>query len=239
LAYLYRFQPELLFFPIWRLATQAKLQCILSLQLAANSTLWALGSLVFFGILAREGVSSLAALALLAPLESISLSFLIGLSSAASILIGTSLGRGEKLRAEQEAWQAFYFSVFMGLITALLLYLAKQQILQIFGQIDPEIMDDVWMLFDWMALCFILRGGAMMLLAGILRAGGDNSFCLALDFSVQWLMLIPCAWILREWLHWPVTWLYGLIVIEEGAKIILALLRLKSGRWLHTLLVEG
>ncbi|WP_028448511.1 MATE family efflux transporter [Chitinibacter tainanensis] len=223
--------------PLWQWPDWAALrtQLQLSLQLATNSTLWALGALVFFAIVGGQNPVTLAALSILAPIESFSLALLIGLSCAAAILIGATVGAGDEALAQQQGWAALWLGLVLGLVTMLAVGLAWPLLLAQYPALAEPVVAELEILFQLMLLGFVVKSCAMMLLAGVLRGGGDNGFCLGLDFSVQWLLIIPLAWWLSVALHWPASWLYALMLLEELLKIGGAVARMSSGRWLHRL----
>lgn len=210
-------------------------QLTLSLQIAANASLWALGSFCFFAILAAQSATSLVMLALLAPLESLAMAFLIGLATAASIVIGQTLGANDSALAQSQARQALQLAWFCGVITAVLCYLAKPLVLLAYPELSDATRHLFAQVYDLMALSFILKACALMLLAGILRAGGDNGFCLKLDFTAQWLLLLPLTWVLAAYADWGALALFALGLLEEGLKVALAYWRLQQGRWQHRL----
>ncbi len=236
-AYLNWRRHSLAVFPWFKLADKTTYfkQISLSLQIAANASLWALGSFCFFAILGSQSASSLVLLSLLAPLESLAMAFLIGVATAAAILIGQTVGAGQPELAQQQAHQALTLAWLSGAISALLCYLLKPWVLAAYPELTAATCNLFAEIYNLMALSLLIRAAALMLLAGILRAGGDNRFCLYLDASAQWLLLLPLSWLLANYSSCSVLVLYGLCLLEEVIKVTLAWLRLQRGQWLHQL----
>ncbi|WP_035054331.1 MATE family efflux transporter [Andreprevotia chitinilytica] len=210
-----------------------KLLLKLSIPSAINSTLWALGVFVFYAILGSVSVESLAALSILAPIESFSLAFLIGLSSAASILVGGSIGANKMEEAYDRAWGLVLFSLMVGVVTCISVWLFKQNILQMFSSLTPEVRQMTGQFFDIMVVAFIVKSVAMMMVVGVLRPGGEAKFCLYLDFFSQWVLLLPLAAYLRYGLGIDPIYIYGLLLVEEAIKVVIAYRRIKSRKWLN------
>ncbi|WP_051710302.1 MATE family efflux transporter [Andreprevotia chitinilytica] len=205
----------------------------LSIPSAINSTLWALGVFVFYAVLGSVSVESLAALSILSPIESFSMALLIGLSSAASILLGGSIGANRMDEAYERAWGLVLFSLMIGIITCVTVWLLKAQILALFSSLTPAVMRMTGQFFDVMVIAFIVKSVAMMMVVGVLRPGGEAKFCLYLDFFAQWLLLLPLAAGLRYVLNIDPLYIYGLLLIEESIKVVIAFRRIKSRKWLN------
>jgi Na+-driven multidrug efflux pump len=88
-----------------------------------------------------------------------------------------------------------------------------------------------------MLLAFILpiKAFNMHTIVGILRSGGDTRTSLLLELSSVWFVGVPLAVFGGLHLGLPLHLLYVLISLEEGYKMILSYLRIRSGRWIHDL----
>ena len=87
-------------------------------------------------------------------------------------------------------------------------------------------------------LCFgiILRSIPMMVIVGVLRAGGDVKFCLYQDLIAQWLIGIPLAAFAAIGLRWEPEWVFLLFLTEEVIKWGGSLYRMKTQRWMKNLI---
>lgn len=76
-------------------------------------------------------------------------------------------------------------------------------------------------------------------LLSAIRAGGDTRFLLLMDSGLVWLVGIPAAYIGLLVLRvnsLPVLFL--LVQTEQVVRLIVGLLRCRSGKWLHNLTEE-
>ena len=64
----------------------------LSIPTTCNFLLWAGGIFAYHAIMGHSGTQGLAALAVMTPIESVSLSFLVGVANASAVLVGNQLG---------------------------------------------------------------------------------------------------------------------------------------------------
>ncbi|WP_232313025.1 MATE family efflux transporter [Enterovibrio coralii] len=209
----------------------------LSSTAAVNSVVWAAGLFAFHAILGYSDPNLLVALSVLAPVEALAMSLLIGLATAGSVLVGNQVGANQQDRLPATIRQHIIVSVFFGIISAALLMLVEPFVLSLFFHSDlPSAAEQITVgLYDIMAASLIVKSLSMMLIVGVLRAGGDASFCLITDIFAQWVFLLPCAYWLTHVLNFPPVYLFGLVLFEEGIKVLICVWRLNSGRWVKNL----
>ena len=74
-----------------------------------------------------------------------------------------------------------------------------------------------------------------MRIIGVLRAGGDNKFCLLTDTVVMWLFGLPIYALAVFVGGWPFTLLYTLMFLEDGLKILPVRIRVQKRKWMNNL----
>lgn len=209
----------------------------LSITAAINSVVWAAGLFAFHAILGYSDADLLVALSVLAPIEALAMSLLIGLATAGSILVGNKVGAEQQGELSDTVRANLITSLVVGVCSAGLLMMLKAPLVSLFFHNDvPSNAEALALtLYDIMAFSLVIKSLSMMLIVGVLRAGGDASFCLFTDIFAQWIVLLPCAFLLTHWLQWPAVYLFGLVLVEESLKLVVCLWRLKSGRWIRNL----
>ncbi|EEW09255.1 Probable multidrug resistance protein [Vibrio mimicus VM573] len=90
-----------------------------------HDSAWAAGLLVYNVIVGQLGVSELAIISLLAPIESVLISAFLGFAVAASIILGNEIGAQNYQRVENTAWWYVITSCSLALLLALLCMAAK------------------------------------------------------------------------------------------------------------------
>ncbi len=212
----------------------------LSVTAAVNAVIWAAGLFAFHAILGFSDPNLLIALSVLAPLEAFAMSLLIGLSTAGSILIGNMVGANKLDELPQAVRLHLYFSAAVGVVTALVLSLLESPLLSLFfhAEVPSDAQKLTSSLFSLMAASLIIKSISMMLIVGVLRAGGDAMFCLMTDVFAQWIFLLPCAFLLTHVFNYPPQYLLGLVIIEEYLKAVICGWRLKGKRWVKNVAAD-
>lgn len=219
------------------LVTRGQVAALLRLSVPAafNSTVWALGSFAFYAVVGSMGVSAAAALAILSPVESLALAFTIGLANAAAVVVGSTIGAGRLDDATRQAWALVRLGLVVGVATCLLTWAVHGAVLGMFGEITPATRDLTESLFAVLVASFVLKSVSMVMVLGVLRAGGEVRFCLLLDAAAQWGLLLPGALLLRDVVGAGPVAVFALVLGEEAVRIAVAGWRIRSRRWLNDL----
>ncbi|ERB64803.1 multidrug transporter MatE [Vibrio coralliilyticus OCN008] len=208
----------------------------LSLPTTFNFLAWAGGLFAYHAIMGQSGVQGLAALSVMSPVESNALALLIGMSNAAAVLVGNQIGAKNYEAVYYQAIGMTILSLIVGIVVALILYLCQGLVLDAFSALTDETraLAEKFMVI----LCFgiILRSIPMMVIVGVLRAGGDVKFCLYQDLIAQWLIGIPLAAFAAIGLGWEPEWVFLLFLTEEVIKWGGSLYRMKTQRWMKNLI---
>lgn len=212
----------------------------LSITAAVNSIVWAAGLFMFHAILGYSDPNLLVALSVLAPVEALAMSLLIGLATAGSVLIGNVVGADQREKLPLLIRRHIVLSACVGIVTAFILFVFKSPLLGLFfhSAVPSEAAQMAGLLYQVMAISLIIKSVSMMLIVGVLRAGGDANFCLITDILAQWVFLLPVAFWLTHIVGLSAIYLFGLIIIEESLKIALCLWRLHSDKWVKNLVTS-
>jgi Na+-driven multidrug efflux pump len=89
----------------------------------------------------------------------------------------------------------------------------------------------VYCLFMWVKVFNYIN------VVGILRSGGDTTFCLLLDIGGVWLVGVPLVFLGGLVFHLPIYYVYALVQVEEIVKLIIGIPRLASKKWINNLAV--
>lgn len=207
----------------------------LSLPTTFNFLVWAAGIFTYHAIMGQSGVQGLAALSVISPIESIALSFLIGATGAASVLIGNQLGAKKYEAVYYQGWGVLALSVATSVVIALFVMLFQHQILDMFPALSDETRMIAEKFMAILAVIIVIRSVPLTAIVGILRAGGDVKFCLYQDIVSQWLIGIPVATIGALFLGLAPEYVYALFVVEEIVKWFGSIHRMKSKKWIRNL----
>jgi putative MATE family efflux protein len=208
----------------------------LSLPTTFNFLAWAGGLFAYHAIMGQSGVQGLAALSVMTPVESISLALLIGLSNAAAVLVGNQIGAKNYDAVYYQAIGVSILSVLVGIVVACVLYIMQGYVLGAFSALTPETRALAEKFIIILSVGVVLRTIPMMLIVGVLRAGGDVKFCLYQDLVAQWLIGIPLAAFAAIYLGWKPEWIYLLFLTEELVKWGSSLYRMTTRKWIRNLI---
>ncbi|KAB0289964.1 MATE family efflux transporter [Vibrio fortis] len=208
----------------------------LSLPTTFNFLAWAGGLFAYHAIMGQSGVQGLAALSVMTPVESISLALLIGMSTAAAVLVGNQLGAKNNEAVYYQALGISIIAFFTSIVVALVLYFVQTPILDSFSALTPETRELSEKFILILSLGIVVRSIPMTVIVGVLRAGGDVKFCLYQDLIAQWLISIPLAAIAAIYFGVEPEWIYLMFLTEEVIKWGGSLYRMKSKKWIKNLI---
>ncbi|MCK6265813.1 MATE family efflux transporter [Vibrio sp. ZSDE26] len=208
----------------------------LSLPTTFNFLAWAGGLFVYHAIMGQSGVQGLAALSVMTPVESISLALMIGMSSAAAVIVGNQLGAKEYDAVYYQAIALLMVNFVVSIFVSIGLFLVHDLVLDAFSALTDETRELSELFILILSIGIVIRSIPMMAINGILRAGGDVKFCLYQDLVAQWIIGIPFAAIAALYLGMEPQWIYLLFLTEEVVKWFGSLHRIKSKKWMNNLI---
>jgi putative MATE family efflux protein len=193
---------------------------------------WALGNTAYNLIYARIGTDSIAAYSIAATIEGLALVPFIGLTNAAAIMIGNRIGAGEEDQSSQYASKFLSLTVGGGVAVGALMAASSGLILS-FYNIAAITQLYAHIILLMMASVLWVKGSNYVMIAGILRGGGDTRFAFAVDAGCAWFIGIPLAAVGAFVFGLPVYWVFLLALSEEVVKFALSLRRVVSKQWIH------
>jgi putative MATE family efflux protein len=203
-----------------------------------NELTWSLGMTTYFVIFARISTDSVAAVSIAYNIDVVAIMLFSGVTGAGSVMIGNKIGAGQESVAYKYARWFISLTVVGGLAAGLVMALVAQPLLTIYN-ISESTSQYTFYILMILAITLPIRVSNMVLMAGILRGGGDTRFTLILDTCSIWLVGIPLAAFGAFWLQLPVHWVVGFMMIEELFKFSIALVRMLSRSWINNLVVPA
>jgi putative MATE family efflux protein len=201
-----------------------------------NELTWSLGMTTYFVIFARISTDSVAAVSIAYNIDIVAIMLFSGVTGAAGVMIGNKIGAGQEAVAFQHARRFMGLSVIGGVATGTVMALAAGPLLTIYNISETASQYTLYILLI-LAVTLPIRVSNMVLIAGVLRSGGDTRFTLILDTCSIWLVGIPIAASGAFWLQLPVYWVVGFMMVEEVFKFSIAAVRMLSRRWINNLVM--
>ncbi|RKF13219.1 MATE family efflux transporter [Alginatibacterium sediminis] len=207
----------------------------LVLPSVAASLVWGLGTLVYQIVIGRMGTQELAVFSLLGPFESLCYSIFFGLAAACSVLVGQSLGRNDFAKARLFA-RFFIVSIpSICVVLGVALWLAREPVLALLHLDGAELLPVALPTFAIFCAVMWMRMGNMVMVMGILRAGGQVNFCLRGDIIGMWLIAVPLVFYGAFIGKWDFQWVYLALWTEEICKFGIFFYGYRRGLWLRNL----
>ncbi|OZS41788.1 MATE family efflux transporter [Photobacterium sanguinicancri] len=207
----------------------------LSIPTTFNFLIWSAGLFAYHAIMGNSGTQGLVALSVMTPIEAISLSFLVGVANASSVLVGNQLGAKNYTAAYYQAICMMLIAVSVTLVVSLTLYWQQMVILNQFSAITPETRELAETFLAILCVGIVLRSVPTTLVVGVLRAGGDVKFCLYQDMLTQWAFGIPLTALGALWFGFSSELVYAMFFLETLFKWFASIQRFRSKKWMHNL----
>ncbi|OEF09581.1 MATE family efflux transporter [Vibrio genomosp. F10] len=204
-----------------------------------NAVLWAMGTLSYQMIFGHMGTTELAVFSMLGPFELLCYSAFFGISTACSVLLGQSLGRDDFQQAVAMTQFFIKFVLSVGLAVSLAITLGKEQVILWLNLDDPSLYALASPALGLFAMIIWLRMLNMVIINGILRAGGENKFCLRMDFISMWMIGIPLTTIGAFVFDLPFASVFALMLVEEVVKFGLCFQRYLRRTWVNNLTISA
>ena len=158
-----------------------------------------------------------------------------GIGTAATTLIGQSIGAGRKDMTKRLGWLTTGLGMVVMAVTGTLMYIAAPWMI---GMLSPEpairaLGTRILRIEAFAEPMF----GASIVASGVFRGAGDTLVPSCLNFFSMWAIRIPASAILAPRFGLPGVWLA--MCVELCVRGILFLIRLAGSRWLKTVQTPG
>lgn len=203
-----------------------------STPIILNEFFWAIGSSMICIIVARMGTNVVAANSINNVVNQFATLFIHGLSSASSVIIGNTVGEGDKKKVMEYANTICVLSIFMGILAGLTIYFLRPIAVNLYN-ISDDTKAIACEIMIATSIVSIFRALSANILMGILRGGGDNRFVFLLEMSFLWFIAIPLGFIAAFVLKLPIVLVFLIIRSDEILKSFIGAFRVIRGKWIH------
>ena len=208
-----------------------------TLPVILNESMWALGVTMYAIAYARMGTEVIASTNITSTIERIIWVIFMGFGNACAVMIGNKIGSGDERQVFTYAKRFAIIGPAAAILTGFIVILISPWVLTPY-KVSPLVLDYaqknliVSCLFMWAKVFNYIN------IVGILRSGGDTTFCLLLDTGGVWLVGVPLAFLGGLVFHLPIYWVYALVQVEEVIKLIIGIPRLASKKWINNLAAD-
>ena len=203
----------------------------------ANETIWVTGSTVVSMIIGRLGTTVIAA----SNIESIGWQLvtvaLFGLQNSTSVIIGNTIGAGEKEKLFEYSRTLSTLGICVGIFAGVVMMLLRPLAAVVYPSFDPSTLEMARRLMINSAILLVFQGSNFTNLMGILRGGGDLRFVLVCDVIFLWTVSLPLGLAAFYLWHWPAPFTILILHVDEVIKAIVSLWRVRGNQWVRDLTI--
>ena len=198
----------------------------------ACELMWSLGENVYAGVYGHVGRQACAAMTLTAPVQSLTIGALCGLSQAAGVLVGKALGRGDSDGAYRIPVRLLIYGLIGAAVLSGLILCAAPLYVRLF-RVEAEVRVMTRQILTAYALIAPVKVLNMILGSGVLRSGGRTELVMWIDLIGTWGFGVPLACLGGFVWQLPIAQLYLLLSMEECVRLILSVWTMRRRRWMR------
>ena len=203
-----------------------------ALPVVINEVMWGLGTAANTAILGHMGSPVVAANSVAQVARQLATVVSFGLSSAAAIYLGKTIGEKKMEHARAYAKRFIGLSLIMGVLGGAVILIASP-VASAFLSLSAEAKDYLRIMFFVMSYFVIGQALNTTMVVGIFRSGGDTRFGLILDVSTMWCCSILLGFLAAFVFKLSVPIVYMILMSDEIIKIPITSWRYRSCKWLR------
>lgn len=200
--------------------------------------IYAVGSYVYNMAYKYTGTNAQAALQICNSARGLAMVLAIGVGNCAGVIIGKMLGSNEMEKAKRFCRKYLAFSAVLAAVVSCGLVLLRPVILRNFN-IGPEAYESAERMMLVLAFELPFRAVNFTIITGILRCGGDSTWCFVSNLCGTWLFGLPMAFLGAAVLKVPAWVVYLMACADEVGKFFICFPRAVKYRWMHNLTVQN
>ena len=208
------------------------------LPILCNEVLFGLGDTMYIKAYGLLGSAALECYKVTYSISMIPYVITFGVGNACAFIIGERLGRKDLQGAKDTVRWLLPISVVAACAVTLIMVVLARPAVGLFQLSSPELVESTVL----MTRLFTIRTATRLfnvIFLFTMRAGGDSLFLMFLDCGLVWSVGVPLAYagVLVFGVE-SVVVLFLLVQVEQVVRMLLAGLRVRSGRWLRNLTDE-
>ena len=209
-----------------------------ALPVVINEVMWGLGTAANTAILGHLGSPVVAANSVAQVARQLATVVSFGLSSAAAIYLGKTIGEKKLEHARAYAKRFIGLSVVMGLLGGMII-LAASPVAAAALSLSAAAKDYLRVMFFVMSYFVVGQAFNTTMVVGIFRSGVDTRFGLILDVTTMWCCSIFIGFLAAFVFQLSVPVVYIILMSDEIIKVPITLWRYRSYKWLKDVTREA
>lgn len=199
-----------------------------------NEFLWITAFTTVFALYGKISATALAVVQVAMTVSDALQAVFFGLGSGCSVTIGQKLGQGDKDKAYEYAHKSIVLVCVFSVLVTTFLILTRGLIVS-FYDFQPETNVLLMQTLFWSAVTMLPKMIAFLFICGILRPGGDTTWCAIVDSGLNWVLQVPMVWCAVVILKWPISLCYAVAAVSDAIKAVLCYGRYRTRKWVNVL----
>lgn len=208
-----------------------------------NEGMWGGGTFVYNVIFANMGYEYFSAVTILRSFENIALVMFFGMGSAASVMIGKSIGQGKIKEAVTDSKRFCIIVPVLAVILSVFIVIFRHQLVGIFNMgsnISELTLKTANIIMVIYAVAFPTRMLPYIQIVGIFRSGGDTVTGTKFELFCLWALSVPATIIAVYVFKVPFVVAFAIMYIfEDIPKNIFSIRHFLSNKWIKPVTKEG
>lgn len=200
-----------------------------------NDFMWIAGITLYSKAYAVLGTDAIATMQIATITNNLFNIFGTGLAVASSIVIGNSIGAGRPFKSVQkDAYKMSEFCTVVGVVIGVIFFITAPFVNRFFNT-SPKVQEDIILVLRIMAVAMPFRFFGITQIIGILRGGGDVLYAIMTEILGVWIFGVPLAFVAAIYFNAGIGVVYLCVCLEDVFKVTMTIPRLKSGKWIKSL----
>lgn len=193
---------------------------------------WSLGENVYTAIYGHMGTVACAAMTLTTSVQVLLIGALSGLSQAAGVLIGKTLGSGEYEQAYRQSKKLMWYGLAGSILLSVILIVVSRYYVEIY-QVETQVKQLAVQILIAFAVISPVKVQNMILGGGIIRSGGKTKYVMWIDLIGTWVFGVPLGLAAAFLWNLPIPWVYFMLSLEECVRFGISLVVFRKRNWMN------
>lgn len=196
-----------------------------------SDALLALGSTAVAMIMGRISKEFVSANSITFVTQQLSTVMIQGVCQAGCIVTGHTLGRGDKKKAQEQAWTFLLLGIIIGAFAGVIIMVISETVIGCYN-IQEETKAIARQLMAAISIIVVFQSTNSIMMKGVLRGGGDTKFLMVADILFLWVVSVPLGALAGLYWRMSAFWIYFFLKIDQVLKSFWRVFRLKSEKWM-------
>lgn len=202
-----------------------------SMPVIVSDLMLTLGNNMASIVMGHIGTAFVTANAITNVVVQISTVFIQGVSSSSAVIIGNTLGTGDKDKAYEQGVTFLMLGIIIGVAGGVFIVAGSPFMLMLYN-ITEETKAVTTQLMMAIALIVVFQTISNVMTKGVLRGGGDTRFLMVADVLFLWILSIPLGAVAAFVWGFSPFWIYVFLKCDRIVKSVMCVGRFRTKKWL-------